>query len=164
MKKKIDVSQVASSLRGESVFFPIKNGKPATDQAGKPRENGVPHRELVSPAPKTQEEKKPDGSTNTRTDANVHTRTHARIDASTRSDLTESLYRKLQQKHHLSSYTFRYRLEELEALRKLDEKFEKSHPNKMSKNDLVRIGVNWLLEDYEQNGETSMLARILVRM
>src|SRR5712691_11144367 len=117
-----------------------------------------------SPAPIAQEEKKPDVAAHARTDAQVHARAHARVDAFTTSDLAESLYRKLQQKHHLSSYTFRYRLEELEALRKLDEKFEKSHPNKMSKNDLVRIGVNWLLVDYEQNGETSMLARILARM
>lgn len=113
-----------------------------------------------SPTPKTQEEKKPEEITHARTDA----RTHARIDASMQSDLAESLYRKLQLKHHLSSYTFRYRLEELEALRKLDEKFKKSHPNKISKNDLVRIGVNWLLEDYEENGDTSMLARILACM
>jgi hypothetical protein len=113
-----------------------------------------------SSAPTAQEEKK----ALERTNANVDARMHARIEASTQSDLTESLYRKLQQKHHLSSYTFRYRLEELEALRKLDEKLEKNHPNKMSKNDLVRIGVNWLLEDYEQNGDTSMLARILARM
>lgn len=117
-----------------------------------------------SPTPKTQEEKKPEESVKARTDANAHARTHTRMDVSTKSDLAESLHRKLQQKHHLSSYTFRYRLEELEALRKLDEKFEKSHPNKMSKNDLVRIGVNWLLEDYEQNGEKSILARILARM
>ncbi len=116
-----------------------------------------------SPTPKTQEEKNP-GSTPATQPVNTHARTHARIDVSLETDLTESLYRKLQQKHHLSSYTFRYRLEELEALRKLDEKLQKSHPNTMSKNDLVRVAVNWLLEDYEHNGETSMLARILARM
>ena len=36
MKKKIDISSVASSLRGESVFFPTKNDKPAPEQAGEP--------------------------------------------------------------------------------------------------------------------------------
>ena len=36
MKKKIDVSSVASSLRGESVFFPTKESKPAPEQAGEP--------------------------------------------------------------------------------------------------------------------------------
>src|SRR5712692_1975135 len=39
MKKKIDISSVASSLRGESVFFPTKNGKPAPELAGEPIEN-----------------------------------------------------------------------------------------------------------------------------
>src|SRR6266487_6674562 len=38
MKKRIDIASVASSLRGESVFFPTKNGKPAPDQAGEPTE------------------------------------------------------------------------------------------------------------------------------
>jgi hypothetical protein len=41
MKKTIDVSQLASTLRGESVFFPEKNGKPAPDQAGEPIENSA---------------------------------------------------------------------------------------------------------------------------
>src|SRR6266496_6447430 len=36
MKKKIDISAVASSLRGESVFFPTKVDKPAPEQAGEP--------------------------------------------------------------------------------------------------------------------------------
>src|SRR5947207_15281100 len=38
MKKKIDISSVASSLRGESVFFPTKDSKPASEQAGEPIE------------------------------------------------------------------------------------------------------------------------------
>ncbi len=115
---------------------------------------------LSSPPPKPQAEHKLDKSTSRAT----HARMHTRIDASFEMGFTESLYRKLQHKHHLSSYTFRYRLEELEALRKLDEKLEKTHPNKMSKNDLVRLGVNWLLEDYEKQGDTSLLAHILARM
>lgn len=126
--------------------------------------SSTPDQQQVSPPPKQPEEKKTEEGTDASTRTNVHARTHTRIDASLENDLVESLYRKLQQKHHLSSYTFRYRLEELEALRKLDEKFKKSHPNKMSKNDLVRLAVNWLLEDYEKNGETSMLVRILARM
>src|SRR5437763_17163721 len=36
MKKKIDISSVASSLRGESVFCPTKDSKPATENAGEP--------------------------------------------------------------------------------------------------------------------------------
>ncbi len=117
-----------------------------------------------SPTPKPQEERKPKGATNARADANVHARTHAPIDASDKNDLAESLHRKLQQKHHLASYTFRFRPEELEELRKLDEQLGKTHPHKVSKNDLVRLGVNWLLEDVKQKKQASTLARILARL
>ena len=48
MKKKIDVSSVASSLRGESVFFPTKARKPAPERAEEPveykrQEEPLPH-------------------------------------------------------------------------------------------------------------------------
>src|SRR5260221_11140546 len=111
----------------------------------KPRDlvKEITQKESSPPTPSLQEEKKKEirteVNTHGRTDARTHAYTHTRIDAPPKIDLVESLYRKIQQKHHLSSYTFRYRSEELEALRKLDEKFKKSHPNKMSKNDLVRI-------------------------
>src|SRR5436305_351875 len=47
MKKKIDVSSVASSLRGESVFFPTKASKPAPEQAGEP----LDHKRQEEPLP-----------------------------------------------------------------------------------------------------------------
>jgi hypothetical protein len=121
------------------------------------------HKQL-SPALPTDQAKPTDTRRRGTVDAHVHARTHARLDARSERDLAKSLHRKLQQKHHLASYTFRFRSEELEDLTKLDTKLEKSHPDKLSKNDLVRLGVNWLLEDYEQHGDTSMLARILAHM
>jgi hypothetical protein len=55
MKKKLDVSQVAHSLRGESVFFPIKNGEPAPGQAGEPLENSdIAPKHQVTKAPELQ--------------------------------------------------------------------------------------------------------------
>lgn len=115
------------------------------------------------PTPKAMKPKKPEAARNTREDANVHARMYTRLDAPPQ-ELVETLYRNLEKKQHLSSYTFRFRFEELDVLRKLDEKLSKSHPRKMSKNDLVRLGVNWLLEDYERNGEKSVLTCILARM
>ena len=35
---------------------------------------------------------------------------------------------------------------------------------KTSQNEVTRIGVNYLLEDYKQNGQQSMLARVLERL
>ena len=46
MKKKIDASLVASSLRGESVFSPMRDGKPAPEQAGEPLEQ---HQSALAP-------------------------------------------------------------------------------------------------------------------
>src|SRR6266851_44634 len=48
MKKKLDISTVANSLRGESVFFPTKEGKPATEEAGNPKENQRPEDEIIN--------------------------------------------------------------------------------------------------------------------
>jgi hypothetical protein len=140
MKKHYNITRLTEELNN-SVFFQ------QPEQPAEPKETNqqLYKKPELSPTPKTQEEKTPEIAANARTDARVHTRTHARRDASLESDLIESLHRKLQQKHHLSSYTFRFRLEELEELTKLDTKVAKTHPNKLSKNDLVRLGVNWLL-------------------
>jgi hypothetical protein len=35
---------------------------------------------------------------------------------------------------------------------------------KTSQNEITRIGVNWLLEDYRENGKLSVLARVLSRL
>jgi hypothetical protein len=158
MKKQYDITRLTDELT-HSVFFQ----KP--EQPEEPKEKSQKFYQKPEPSltPKSQEEKKPEGATSARTDVNVHARTHTRIDALPQA-IIASLHHKLKSRHHLSSYTFRFRFEELEALAKLDTKIEKSHPQKMSKNDLVRLGVNWLLEDYEQNGEQSMLACILARM
>jgi len=47
MKKKIDISAVASSLRGESVFFPTKVSKPASEQAGEPLDHKRQEQPLI---------------------------------------------------------------------------------------------------------------------
>jgi len=159
MKKQYDITRLTDELKN-SVFFQ----KPEQTEDPKEKNLKLSQESEPSPTPKPQEDRKPEAAKTARADANMHARTHARIDALSEHDVVASLHRKLQQKHHLASYTLRFRAEELEELTKLDTKLEKTHPDKMSKNDLVRIGVNWLLEDYEQNGETSMLARILARM
>ncbi len=78
-KKKIDVSKVTSSLRGESVFFPTKNDLPAPNQAGEPIENKESAREpalQVSLTPSIQEVK------DTRIQDSKHTSTQGHMDTS----------------------------------------------------------------------------------
>lgn len=88
----------------------------------------------------------------------------ARIDASVRALIEKELKRSSLIKKHLSSSTFRFRPDELEELNQTVEEINKGAEQKISKNDVVRLALNWLLKDYEENKEKSMLARVLRRI
>lgn len=87
--------------------------------------------------------------TQTHTDADVHARTIA------------ELKRAILNKKHLSSFTFRFKSEELETLDRITEMVNDNVDQKISKNDIVRLSLKWLLSDYEKNKHTSVLARVL---
>jgi hypothetical protein len=74
------------------------------------------------------------------------------------------IHRQVDEKQHLASYTFRFRSEELAELERVFAELNARRPRRSSKNDLVRIAVNWLLEDYRQNAEASMLAQVFARL
>ena len=116
----------------------------------------------VEPASKAEEApaKKADAPKRER----VHARTDAQTDGCTREPSIEHLYRQLQTKQHLASQTFRFHPEELAALDRVSSTLKGPGTRSSSKNDLVRLGLNWLLADYEQNGEESVLARVRARM
>jgi type IV secretory pathway VirB10-like protein len=76
----------------------------------------------------------------------------------------DALYRKLQWRKHLSSYTFRYRVEELDELSEIFTELDERDPGKISRNDIARLSLLWLCEDYRQNGEASVLEQMLRRM
>jgi hypothetical protein len=100
------------------------------------------------------------------TDVPVHARTHARTSrGSARSDtvLIDDLYRDLQQKQRLASSTFRFQPSELEELDAVTTELARAGITKLSKNDVVRLAVNWLLSDYRHQGNKSILTRVLQR-
>ena len=114
-------------------------------------------------------EPKDEARTDTRTHVSTHARTHARKQIDTqaqdkRRHEIETLYRQLQSKKHLSSYTFRYRPEELDELESVFTQIERDNPGKVSRNDIARLALNALLEDYRANGDASTLAQVLTRM
>jgi hypothetical protein len=133
-------------------------------------------RELApaSPTPPavTAEPVEPAALTSERTDRSTRARTHASTDAPKRAgrsaltepDIIKTLYRKWQSKQHLTQSTFRYRAEDLERLDQLyKDDLSKKYP-RLSKNDLPRLALDLLLEDYEEHGEESVLAQVLERM
>lgn len=80
--------------------------------------------------------------------------------ASPAAVVTERLRQKLRTKQHLSSYTFRFRPEELEQLDRLVGELNQSRTSKLSKNDLVRLALGWLLTDYEEYGQASLVVEV----
>ena len=121
-------------------------------EAMQQRESGAPTPTVTQPA--EQE----------RTRARVPAPTPASTAADQQVALVDALYRGLQHKHHLASQTFRFQPGELEELDALVAQLGQRYPRTVSKNDLVRLGLNWLLQDYAERGDDSMLARVLARL
>ena len=79
------------------------------------------------------------------------------------SPLIDELYRSLQQKQRLASSTFRFQPDELAELDTVAAEVSQAAPGKISKNDVVRLALNWLLSDYRQNGDKSTLRKVVKR-
>ena len=109
-----------------------------------------------APARSTQPRRTPRASESASTNARVRARRHAGDPI-----LTEQLRQKLLAKQHLTSYTFRFRPEELERLDRLVAELNRSRTTKLSKNDLVRLALSWLLSDYEERGRESLLMEVI---
>jgi hypothetical protein len=101
----------------------------------------------------------PNASMRARTRARSSSRAPSRGDAA----LADDLARTLQQKQRLASSTFRFQPQELEELDEVTAQIARATGAKLSKNDVVRLALNWLLADYKENGERSMLGRVLQR-
>lgn len=96
-------------------------------------------------------------------DAPVRARTHAPkqvTNSPARPAVIEQLRQKLRVKQHLTSYTFRFRAEELEQLDQLVAELNQTRTSKLSKNDLVRLALAWLLTDHEEYGAASLVREV----
>ena len=117
-----------------------------------------PVQETAAEAPELSE-----GSKGEKKRARTHARVPAPTGAPTHASLDEDLYRRLQAKQRLASSTFRFRPQELEELDAVFAELDARDGPKLSKNDLVRLGLNWLLADYRAKGQDSVLVRVLAR-
>ncbi|MSQ24465.1 MAG: hypothetical protein EXR58_07985 [Chloroflexi bacterium] len=85
----------------------------------------------------------------------MHARTHPTS--------ADDLLRALSAKQRLASSTFRFQPDELERLDVIVDELSHAHPRRISKNDLVRLGLLWLLADYEADPDQSLVGRLLTR-
>lgn len=78
------------------------------------------------------------------------------LDASTRHRLRELLA----QEHPLH-YSYRFTREEIDALRDVVYELEAKRGLPVTRNDIVRLGLNWLIDDYRARGKDSLLMQVL---
>ena len=93
----------------------------------------------------------------------MRARTHVPQPATSHISIEEELRDQVLIKKHLSSFTFRFRPEELEALERITDDVNRNGRYKTSKNDVIRLALNWLLRDHQDNRENSMLVKVLAR-
>ena len=168
MKKKIDISSVASSLRGESVFFPTKNSKPVPEQAGEPIENKEDAR---LPAKKqTNNVLHPQVSKLASLQTSNQTSSHDSINASKHAstlarklDIIEMIRKIVKTPAKEEVLYVRVTKEEKNQLGDIEYTYHRQGID-TSANELGRIAVNFLIADYQAHGENSILAKVLTAL
>ena len=152
-KKKLDVSTITNELRGQSVFFPKKE-----------QEQGSHEQQSFTPPPPKLKEPKVEN------DDTVVSRYHETMIPSnhdTTIPLSEEAMieavRKAVKQIGKEPATQRLTLEEKQELDDIEYSY-KRQGIKTSGNEIIRIATNYIVRDYRQNGENSILARVLNRL
>jgi len=153
MKKRLDTSGVMNELRGQSVFF-------AKDQA---EQND--HEQQPTTPPLT-EQNKPGVERNDTTVSRYHETVipsnHDTTIPVSEEGMIEAV-RKAVKQTGKEPATQRLTLEEKQALRAIE--FTYAQQGIMtSGNEIIRIGMNFILKDYQKNGENSILANVVKRL
>ena len=167
MKKKLDTSGVLNELRGQSVFFPKK------------AEPSVQEHTQVPPSPSSQIAMQPRASkaineptlkVEQKTRDTVIPRYHETMIPSnhdTTIPLSEEVMieavRKAVKQIGKEPATQRLTLEEKQALDDIEYSY-KRQGIKTSGNEIIRIATNYIVRNYRQHGEKSILAQVLHRL
>ncbi len=142
-----------NELRGQSVFFP-KNQKEQND-----------HEHQPTTPPLAEQNKRGAQSSDTvvsRYHETVIPSNHDTTELQTEDEMLEAI-RKSVKKIGKEAATQRLTLEEKNALRAIKFTYEQLGIN-TSGNEIIRIGMLFILKDYQKNGENSILANVLKRL
>lgn len=116
----------------------------------------------LSELPKQEEKKKDELLTSKQVSkkASKQSITQAGKEEVKKASVEERLIASLQNPD-LKANTFRYTQEELDFIRDIVYEAETKHGVKLDKNDIARLGLDWLMEDWKERKQDSLLARIL---
>jgi hypothetical protein len=164
MKKKLDTSGVLNELRGNSVFFPKK------PQAA------IQERVQAPPTPLAQVAQQPRALEAVKEVTiqreqvirdTVIPRHHDTMQPSNRDTTTPQpeavifeVVRKAVKQIGKEAATHRFTLDEKNLLADIEYTY-KRQGIRTSENEITRIAINYFIEDYRQNGEQSLLAKLL---
>jgi hypothetical protein len=76
------------------------------------------------------------------------------------SELVRRLRDQLDEEHNLH-YSYRFAREEIEALRDAVYELEAKRGLRVTRNDVVRLGLEWIIDDYKTHGKESLLVRVM---
>ena len=149
-KKKLDISSITNELRGQSVFFP------------KDREEQGDHMQQP-PTPPLAEQNKPSGKTHDTVIPRYHDimipQHHDTTVSQGDDGMIEEVRRAVKQVGKEPA-TQRLTLEEKQTLRSIEFTYGQQGII-TSGNEILRIATNYILRDYQKNGENSILAKVL---
>lgn len=165
MKKQLDTNAVMNELKAGSAFF--KQPEPAVENeaaAPSPSEQ-MPQSPLP---PELERNKAVVSEEQPSTQEEILTNKQVSNQASQQESLQPSNEVTVAAKilaalaiNPIKPNTFRYSLEELDFVRDIVYEAEVKHQIKLDKNDVVRIALEWLMNDYQEKGEASLLVSIL---
>lgn len=151
MKKNLNPSTISNELKGSSAFFRNSAIQPPPIIPKQPEP--IPHKANQQPLPVES----------AKNHATVIPRNHDTTVATTTPKESETIIevtRKAVKKIGKEAATYRFTTEEKKMLGDVVYKYKRKGI-RTSDNEITRISVNYLLEDYERLGEQSILAHVL---
>jgi hypothetical protein len=164
MKKKLNEASIVNELRGESAYFPSTTAAEAEESAAE-----LPHKRstqaanpasaegvLAEPVP---EEPAPPATANPTDDIPTTAESDS---APTPQQVIEGIRKAVKRLGKEATFC-RFTQEEKNALADIIYTYKRSGI-RTSENEVIRIAVNWLLENYHSDGKNSVLAGVLDKL
>lgn len=149
MTKKLNEDAIFNELHGQSRFF---TSQKAAEKNITPSPTPVAASSAKVQQPKPADKLLPISDTTT-------PRYHDTVIPRYRDAIIETARRAVKQLGKEAA-THRFTIEEKKALKSIERDYEEKDI-RTSENEITRISINYIIEDYHQNGNDSILARVL---
>jgi C-terminal processing protease CtpA/Prc len=159
MKKKLDTASITNELEESSFFKDLpKLSSEKIDETSKAKIEA----KSTPPPSSLKLERKP-VKKEVKTTSNTVISRHYDTMVSSNQDIITEIIRKAVKHLGKEAATYRFTQEEKKALADIVYTY-KGQGIRTSENEITRIAINYLVENYKQDGENSILARVIKRL